>query len=508
MIRADVDVRARASARGDVVTAEALRLLGHLQRAYGGELDELLAARDERRRAPLDGRGLRLDLSTAAVRRADWRIVAPPDDLRDRRVEITGPATRRLMASALDSEAQVFMADLEDSLAPTWANVVDAHANLRDAASGHIGTRPDGPTLTVRPRGLHLTEPRVLVDGRPCAAALFDVALLATNVAPPLRASGRRLYLYLPKLEAATEARWWEAVLAEVEEVCALPHGGIRTTVLIETLPAAFAMDEILWEQRGRVTALNAGRWDYLFSVIKYLGDDPAHVLPDRSALTMSVPFLAAYATRLVAACHRRGAHAIGGMAALLPNRRDPAADDRARAHVRQDKLREAHLGYDGTWVAHPDLIDVARGAFAEVLGSRPAQLAALPSDTPEVAALLDTRVPGARVTVAGARANVSVALRYIAAWLGGTGAVAIDGLMEDAATAEIARSQLWQWIHHGSSTDDGTVVTRALVDDLVTEEVSRLQAPGVSGETLPAAAELLRRLVLADELAPYFTTA
>jgi malate synthase len=485
----------------DLLTADVLALIGTLQRVHGHSLRTLL----DRRTEPL----LALDPATEDIRRGDWTVNRAPADLTDRRVEITGPADRKMIIGALNSGARVFMADLEDSLSPTWENVVDGHRNLRDAFAGTLTfTRPDGAvdavaddpaTLTVRGRGLHLDEPRVLMDGRPVAAALFDVTVAAAN--------GAR-YFYLPKLQGHREAEWWDAVLADVERRLALPHASLRVTVLIETLPAAFAMDEILHALRERITGLNAGRWDYLFSIIKVLGTDPAHVLPDRGSVTMTVPFLAAYAERLVATCHRRGAHAIGGMAAFVPNRRDPEATERALAAVRADKEREAALGYDGTWVAHPDLVPAATGVFDAVLGDRPHQLDVVPARPAHTHALVDTAVPGARATRAGLINDVSVSLQYLAAWLAGRGAVAINDLMEDAATAEIARSQLWQWIHHGTALDDGTAVTRDLVADAFALEHDRLLNAGHDPDHLKVALAVLEDVTFAEELPDFLTTA
>jgi malate synthase len=500
----------------DVLTPDVLALVGALQRAHGPGLRLLLEARGAMARSLREGGQLGLDPAGAEIRAGTWRVASPPADLRDRRVEITGPADRKMMVSALASGARVFMADLEDSMSPTWTNVVEGHRNLRDAALGELSfARPDGAvdevpetaaTLTVRPRGLHLTESHVLVDEQPVAAALFDAAVVALHTAAARSAAGSGLYLYLPKLESDHEAEWWEAVLADIEHRLGLAPSSIRVTVLIETIPAAFAMDEILYALRDRITGLNAGRWDYLFSFIKLLGHAPDHVLPDRKAVTMTVPFMAAYAERLVAVCHRRGAHAIGGMSAFVPNRRDPAATETALAQVRADKEREVRLGYDGTWVAHPDLVAVATEVFDTALGAGADQLVVVPPVTDDVGALLMTEIPGAAVTDAGLVANVSVALRYLEAWLGGRGAVAIDGLMEDAATAEIARSQLWQWIQHGVLTADGTTVTVEVVAAAIDAEVARLRTGG-DDERVDLAAGLLRDVTLVADLPPFLTT-
>jgi malate synthase len=418
--------------------------------------------------------------------------------------------------SALNSGAKVFMADFEDSLSPTWSNVVEGQLNVRDAADRTLRfERPDGEldvlgeqlaTLVVRPRGLHLEESHVHVDGRPPGAALFDVTLAALHSAESLAARGSGLYLYLPKLESHHEAEWWDAVLADLERRLGLPVASIKVTVLVETILAALEMDEILYALRARIVALNAGRWDYLFSIIKRLGGRPGRTFPDRASVTMTVPFMAAYAERLVATAHRRGAHAIGGMSAFIPNRRDAEVTATALRAVRADKEREVGLGYDGTWVAHPDLVPVAKEVFDGVLGERPNQLEVLPPLGTDVAALLDTDVPGGSITREGLRDNISVGLQYIEAWLGGRGAVAINNLMEDAATAEISRSQVWQWVAHGATTSDGTEITATLVETELAEEQQRLVEDGRSVERMQLAAELFRLTALEVPLAEFLT--
>jgi malate synthase len=332
------------------------------------------------------------------------------------------------------------------------------------------------------------------------------VALAAVHSAPKLLERGSGLYLYVPKMESHLEARWWTTVLGDLEQRTGLAPGSIRVTVLIETILAAYEMEEIVYELRDRLTGLNAGRWDYIFSVIKKFGDDPAHVLPDRAQVTMTVPFMAAYAERLVAICHKHGAHAIGGMSAFIPNRRKPDVTEKALANVRADKEREAGLGYDGTWVAHPDLVRGATVVFDRVLGDRPNQLEVVPPVPDDVDALLATDIPGATRTIAGLRLNVSVALQYLEAWLAGRGAVAIFDLMEDAATAEISRSQLWQWVRHGVVLDDGTVVTAGLVDAEIDAAVAQLQGEGFDGDRLRAAADLVRTVALSEELPDFLT--
>ena len=450
------------------------------------------------------------------MRDGDWQVRPAPADLTDRRCEITGPAERKMMIGAFNCGARVFMCDIEDALSPGWANVIDAQRNIRDAADLALTfERPDGSvdrlndriaTPVIRPRGLHMNERRVLVDGAQPSASIFDATLLAFHSAARFQARGSSLYLYLPKIESHREAAWWNTVLGDLEARLGLEHGSIRVTVLIETILAAYEMEEILHALRDRITALNAGRWDYIFSVIKKFGFDPAYSLPDRSQVTMTVPFMATYAKRLVAICHRRGAHAIGGMSAFIPNRRNPEVTERALAAVRTDKEREAGLGYDGTWVAHPDLVPVATEQFDKVLGDRPNQLEVRPQVEADASGLLATAIPGGAVTRAGLNNNVSVALQYLEAWLAGRGAVAINDLMEDAATAEISRSQLWQWVRHGQTLEDGTLVTAALVSAALDTEVARLSDAGLDPAKLEIAADLVRQVALADDLPDFLT--
>ena len=443
-------VEVLAPAEEDVLTPEALAFVALLQGELGPRRAELLARRHER-----SGRPDFLP-ETRAVREGDWTVAPPPHDLLDRRVEITGPVDRKMMINALNSGARVFMADFEDSCSPTWQNVVEGQRNLIDAVRRTISLEtPDKTyrlaektaTLVVRPRGWHLPERHVLVDGEPVSASLFDFGLACFHNARELLERGSGPYYYLPKLESHLEARLWNDVFALAEQELGLPHASIRATVLIETILAAFEMEEILWELRERSTGLNAGRWDYIFSVIKKLGA----VLPDRAQVTMTVPFIRAYTELLVSTCHKRGAHALGGMAAFIPSRRDPQVNEVALAKVREDKVRESSDGFDGTWVAHPDLVPVATEVFDGVLGTKPNQVERLREDVSVTAEqLLDFDVPGGEITDDGLRANVSVGVRYLDAWLGGTGAAAIDNLMEDVATSEISRAQVWSWVHAG----------------------------------------------------------
>ncbi len=453
--------------------------------------------------------------ATDSVRRATWHVAHTPADLNDRRVEITGPTERKMMINALNSGAKVFMADFEDALSPTWDNVIQGQINCSDAIRRTISfTNPDGrvyslneivATLIVRPRGWHLAEKHVTVDGEPISASLFDFGLYFFRNAQELLARGSGPYFYLPKLEGRNEARLWNDVFVHAQKTLAIPHGSVRATVLIETILGAMEMDEILFELRDHASGLNAGRWDYIFSVIKKFRKLERFILPDRTQVTMTVPFMRAYTERMVQICHMRGAHAIGGMAAFIPNRRDMAVTENALAHVREDKLRESSDGCDGTWVAHPDLVPTALEVFDAALGDRPNQKERL---RPEVDIqdyeLLNVEIEGGKVTEAGVRANINVALQYLNAWLGGNGAAAINNLMEDVATAEISRSQLWQWIHHGAMLDDGRPVSAALYRALRDEELAKLGGPSV--DNYATAVEIMDTLVLAEEFIEFLT--
>jgi len=499
-----------------VVTTDALAFVAALVRRFGPTRDTLLARRVETQRRLDAGVMPDFEPDTARVREGSWTVAPAPADLDDRRVEITGPTEAKMMINALNSGARVFMADFEDALSPPWRNVVEGHSNCLDAvrrrltlttAEGkeyRLGSSP--ATLVVRPRGWHLVERHVRVDGVPVPAGLFDFGLYFFHNAAELRARGSGPYFYLPKLEHHLEARLWNDVFVFAQAELGIPRGTIRATVLIETILAAFQMDEILYELKEHAAGLNAGRWDYLFSVIKKFRHRPEFVLPDRGQLTMTVPFMRAYTELLVRTCHRRGAHAIGGMAAFIPSRKNPEINAQAFARVREDKSREAAAGFDGAWVAHPDLVPVVREVFDQVLGNRPNQKDRLREDVRIGAAeLLDTRVPGGRVTDAGVRGNVSVGLQYLAAWLDGAGAVAINNLMEDTATAEIARAQLWQWVRHGVRTEDGAPVTLERCRSLLAEEVGRLERPDRPGRWREAAA-LLDELVGAEEFPEFLT--
>ena len=514
-----------------ILTPEALAFIADLQRRFGPTRERLLSARRDRQAALDAGERPTLRPESAELRRAEWTVAAAPPDLDDRRVEITGPAEPKMMINALNSGARVFMADLEDALSPTWSNIVEGQAAIADAVRRTLRfDAPDGrpyrlaehtATLLVRPRGWHLVERHVLVDGAPVSASLFDAGLfLYHNAAETLR-RGSGPYLYLPKLEAAAEAELWNDVFVAAQAGAGVPRGSIRATVLIETILAAFEMDEILWALREHAAGLNAGRWDYLFSVIKKFRAWPALELPDRGQLTMTVPFMRAYTERLVRTCHRRGAHAIGGMAAFIPSRRDAAVNETALAKVREDKERESSDGFDGTWVAHPDLVPLATEIFDGVLGERPHQkdrrvgrALGTGGEAPGSAdALLDLRVPGGRVTEGGVRQNVSIAIAYLDSWLRGNGAAAIDNLMEDAATAEISRSLLWLWRSRGVPLDDGRPFEAERFGEIRDEELARLRQAAAALATDPTrrdrlddAAGLLDELVLAPDMDDFLT--
>ncbi len=500
----------------EILTDDAVAFVAELHRAFATRRDELLARRAERRGQPLG-----FLPETAGIRAAQWTVPPAPADLVDRRVEITGPTERKMAINALNSGAQVWLADLEDANTPHWSNVVEGQRNLYEAVRRTIaldtpakryelGAGPY-PAIVMRPRGWHLDERHLPVDGRDAVAALVDFGLYFFHNAAELLARGSGPYFYLPKMESHLEARLWNDVFDHAQDALGIARGTIRATVLIETIPAAFEMDEIIHELRPHLAGLNAGRWDYLFSIIKVFRDDPAMVLPDRAAVTMTAPFLRAYTELLVKTCHRRGAYAIGGMAAFIPSRRDPAVNEVALAKVRQDKEREAGDGFDGSWVAHPDLVPVCREVFDRVLGARPHQLDRQRPDVEVSAAdLLDVASAGGAVTEEGLRSNVSVALRYLEAWLRGNGAVALNNLMEDAATAEISRSQVWQWIHTGVRLPDGTGIDAALVHRIEDEELATVRAElgeeGWARSRFDDARKLFERVALADDYADFLT--
>ncbi|GAA5053593.1 malate synthase [Thermocatellispora tengchongensis] len=506
----------------EILTPEALEFVAALQREFGGRRLELLDAR-QARQAELNA-GATYDFlpETASIREDDsWRVAPPAPGLVDRRVEITGPVDRKMTINALNSGAKVWLADFEDANSPLWENCVNGQLNLRDALDRTIDfstggkeykLRPDEElaTIVVRPRGWHLDEKHLLVDGAPVSGSIFDFALYFFHCARRQIAKGRGPYFYLPKIESHLEARLWNDVFVRAQDLLGVERGTIRATVLIETYPAAFEMEEILYELREHSAGLNAGRWDYLFSVIKkFRTRGREFLLPERNAVTMTAPFMRAYTELLVRTCHKRGAHAIGGMAAFIPSRRDPEVNKVALEKVRADKTRESGDGFDGSWVAHPDLVPVCREVFDSVLGDKPNQLDRLREDVKVTAAdlLAVSQTPG-EITEAGLRNNVDVALRYLAAWMGGSGAVGIHNLMEDAATAEISRSQVWQWIHNGIElADTGAVVTKELVERIIGEELAQIAAePGYDEKLYDQAAALFKEVALDDDFAEFLT--
>jgi len=512
-----IDISGPISTDGaKVLTREALGFVGEIEARFGPLRAKLLERRRQRDAEVTAGQAYALLAQTEAVRRGDWKVAPAPADLDRRHVEITGPVEPKMIINALSCGADLFMADFEDSLSPTWDNVVGGQAALIEAVRRTLTyTSPEGKayalgtrlaTLAVRPRGWHMTEKHASLGGEPVSASLFDFGLYFFHNARALVERQSGPYFYLPKLENHLEARLWNDVFVAAQDALGLPRGTVRATVLIETLPAAFEMDEILYELRDHASGLNAGRWDYLFSAIKKLRDRPGLEMPDRAQLAMTVPFMRAYTERLVRTCHHRGAHAMGGMAPFIPSRKNPEINIAALAKVRDDKLREVRDGFDGTWVAHPDLVATATEVFDTALGERAHQKDRLRDDVRmSDADLLDLRVPGGKITEAGMRNNVSVALQYLSAWLGGNGAVAIYNLMEDAATAEISRAQLWFWVHHGGTLDDGRAITTALYREIRDDEAGKLAALPTAAH-LPAASALLDGLVEHDAFAEFLT--
>jgi malate synthase len=525
-IVAGIEVLGAPVERGEeILTPGALAFIADLHRRFHQRRDELLVRRAERR-AEVARTG-RLDFlpETRDIREGDWTVAPAPADLRDRRVEITGPTERKMTINALNSGAKVWLADLEDANTPHWANVVSGQVNLMDAVRRTITyTSPEGkayrlrddstlPTIVMRPRGWHLDERHILVDGRPAVGALVDFGLYFFHNARELLERGSGPYFYLPKMESHLEARLWNDIFVHAQDALGIPRGSVRATVLIETITAAFEMEEILYELREHASGLNAGRWDYLFSVIKYFRESgPDFVLPDRNSVEMTAPFMRAYTELLVRTCHKRGAFAMGGMSAFIPSRRDPRINETALAKVRADKEREANDGFDGSWVAHPDLVPVCQQVFDKALGDKPNQLDRLRDDVSVSATqLLDVAATPGKVTEAGVRNNVSVALQYLAAWLGGNGAVAIFNLMEDAATAEIARSQIWQWVRNGVKlADTDETVTVELVRRIEDEELATIQATigpeRFDRDRFGQARELFERVALGDEFVDFLT--
>ncbi len=506
----------------EVLTPDALTFLADLQRLFGARRDELLAARRTRRERIAAGERPDFLEATVEIRNGDWQVAAAPRDLRDRRVEITGPTSRKMAINALNSGARVWLADLEDANTPHWQNVVEGQVNLYDAVRRTIAfTSPEGkgysladpdhlPVMLPRPRGWHLDEAHLTLDGQPLVGGLVDFGLYFFHNAAEQLSRGSGPYFYLPKMESHHEARLWNDVFVYAQQQLGIPHGSVRATVLIETITAAFEMEEILWELRDHASGLNAGRWDYLFSIIKNFRDADGFTLPDRSAITMRAPMMQAYSDLLVQTCHRRGAFAMGGMAAFIPSRRDAAVNEAAFAKVREDKTREAEAGFDGSWVAHPDLVPVCAEIFDGVLGTGPGDdnQVARQRDDVRVSAgdlLAAAATPGER-TMDGLRLNINVGIAYVAAWLAGNGAAAIHNLMEDAATAEISRSQIWQWTHHAATLASGETVTRELVESIVEEEHAALREAGWYVDHLDTARRLFVETALDDEFVDFLT--
>jgi malate synthase len=511
-----IAVRKEVPGQKTVLTGDALAFLAALHHRFDSRRLELLAARAARQ-SRLDGGTEQLGFlpDTAAIRDGDWKITPPPADLLDRRVEITGPVTAKMIINALNSGANCFMADFEDANSPTWANNIEGQANLiqavrrtlayEDPASGkRYALNPNIATLIVRPRGWHLDEAHMEIDGAPISASLFDFGLFAFHNAQELLARGTGPYFYLPKMEGHKEAALWRDVFVFAERTLDIPRGSMRTTVLIETLPAAFEMDEILHEMKDHIVGLNCGRWDYIFSMIKTLRASADFVLPDRAQVTMTSPALAAYSKLLIKTCHRRGAHAMGGMAAHIPIRNDADANAAALEKVKADKEREARNGHDGTWVAHPGLIPIAKAAF-DALMPDANQVSRLREDVSVTAADL-LQKPEGTITEAGLRTNIRVGIQYIAAWLAGNGCVPLYNLMEDAATAEISRTQIWQWRKHNVHLDNGKAVDGALISAAIAEEIAQLKQSGNALDTLDDATKLFEQLCLAEELEPFLT--
>jgi len=506
-----IEIRGPAVADAEtVLTPAALRFVADLSRRFEPGRRDLLKKRQTRQQEILSGKLPDFLAETKGIREADWKGASIPNDLLDRRVEITGPVDRKMIINALNSGANVYMADFEDSNSPTWRNNIEGQVNLKDAVAGTIGfTSPEGKkyalnertsTLMVRPRGWHLVEKHMGVDGAPVSASLFDFGLFFHHNARALLKNGSGPYFYLPKLENHLEARLWNDVFKRAQEALGISHGTIRATVLIETILAAFEMDEILYELRDHSAGLNCGRWDYIFSFIKKFRQRPDFVLPDRSQVTMDRAFLEAYVKLLIKTCHRRGVHAMGGMAAQIPIKNDPAANEEALGKVRADKLREVKAGHDGTWVAHPGLVAIARDLFNKHMDT-PHQIDMKRTDV-RVSATDLLAIPDGEITERGVRANISIGIQYLDAWLRGSGCVPLYNLMEDAATAEISRSQVWQWVRHRAAVSGGGAITPDLVRTTIREERGRL--PGTP--SLGLACDLFERMMTSEDFPEFLT--
>jgi malate synthase len=504
----------------EILSPDALKIFAQLQREFNLRRLQLLAQRKVRQEALDRGEMPGFLSETQSVREGGWNVWPVPEDLRNRRVEITGPVDRKMVINALNSGANCFMADFEDAHSPTWAGTLDGQVNLRDAVRGTIQfTSPEGKryqlndrvaTLLLRPRGWHLSEKHILVDGQPASGSLFDFALYFFHNARYRVEHASGIYFYLPKLEHHLEARLWNDVFVRAQELLGLPAGSIKATVLIETILAAFQMDEILFELRQHSAGLNCGRWDYIFSYIKKFARNEKVIVPDRAQVTMTTPFMRAYSLACIKTCHRRGAFAMGGMAAFIPIKSDPAANEKALQKVREDKHREATDGHDGTWVAHPGLVQIAREEFDRVLGPQPNQVGRQRDDVKLTAeALLE--VPQGTITEEGLRLNIRVGIQYLEAWLGGLGCVPLYNLMEDAATAEISRAQVWQWVHHPRGIlADGRKVTVELVRQCIQEELDRIRgergADRFAHGHFPQATQLFDDLIASDTLEEFLT--
>jgi malate synthase len=501
-----------------VLTPEARAFLLKLATRFEPRRQELLARRWAVQKEIDNGKFPDFLPETAEIRRSEWKVAPIPKDLLDRRVEITGPVDRKMIINALNSGANVYMADFEDSNTPSWSNNIEGQQNLRDAVQGTIRyENPDGKqyrlgsklaTLVMRPRGWHLDEKHFLAEGKPISGALFDFGLFFFHNAAALLSKGSGPYFYLPKLENHLEARLWNDVFCFAQNELKIPHGSIRATVLIETILAAFEMDEILYELRDHSSGLNCGRWDYIFSFIKKFQAYPEFVLPDRSLVTMETGFLSAYVEQLVKICHRRGIHAMGGMAAQIPIRNDATANEQAIEKVRRDKLREVHAGHDGTWVAHPGLVPVAKEVFDKYM-PEPNQISSHKKSTDRMVQAKDLiEVPKGDITEEGLRWNIDVGLQYLHSWLGGLGCVPIYNLMEDAATAEICRAQVWQWVRHGAHLKDGRPVTQNMVKKIIHERAAELGMKSGKDEKLPQAAKVLEDLTTSEQFTEFLTLA
>lgn len=505
-----------------ILTPEALSFVEKLHRQFNPRRVELLNKRQERQIDIDNGKLPAFLAETENIRNSEWSVNPIPSDLQNRRVEITGPVDRRMIINALNSGAKVFMADFEDANSPTWTNCIEGQINLKAAIRKEIDFEAENgrkyalndevAVLKVRPRGWHLLEKHVLVDGEPISGSIFDFGIYFFHNAQELINRGSGPYFYLPKLESHLEARLWNDIFVAAQEALNIPVGTIKATVLIETILAAFEMEEIIYELRQHMAGLNAGRWDYIFSVIKKFRNHADYILPDRAEVTMRVPFMRAYTQLLVKTCHRRGAHAIGGMAAFIPNRRDENINRIAFERVTQDKELEASNGFDGTWVAHPDLVAIAMIPFNNIVGDRPHQKEVMREDvnvTPSD--LLDLSIDNSYITENGLRVNINVGILYIASWLRGVGAAAIHNLMEDAATAEISRAQVWQWLKHNVRMNDGQLIDRPYYDTIYAEEVEKIRKAVTDAEFAEGkyekAAEIFNELVLQEQFSEFLTT-